>query len=88
MNTGEKDLIRFLRFICGLSECDPPPDRVRFEATIHPRDPVTGSDWMDQLKVDRVPDPQGQLRALLTADDCVRILEQGFDIHLSFSTSQ
>ena len=61
---------------------DQPADKVRFEATIHPRDPVTSSDWMDQLRVDRVPDPKGELRALLTADDCVRILEQGFDIHL------
>lgn len=59
-------------------------DKVRFEATIHPGDKAP-PDWMDHLKVDRVPDPKGQLRALLTADDCVRILELGFEIHLHYA---
>lgn len=59
-----------------------PSDKVRFEATIHPGDQARSADWMDHLEVDRVPDPSGQLRALLTADDCVRLLAKGFEIHL------
>jgi hypothetical protein len=57
----------------------PPP--VRFEATIHPGRNA-GSDWIDRLDIDRVPDPKGGIRALVSAADCVRLLNQGVEIHL------
>jgi hypothetical protein len=56
--------------------------KVRFEATIHAGRKARHADWMNYLDVDRVPDPKNQVRALLTADDCVRLLEQGFEIRL------
>jgi len=37
---------------------------------------------MNYLDIDLVPDPKNKVRALLTADDCVRLLDQGFEIRL------
>jgi hypothetical protein len=37
---------------------------------------------MDQLDIDRVPDPKGLVRALVTAADLARLLDQGFEVHL------
>ena len=54
---------------------------VRFGATIHAA-PNAGPNWVDQLNIDRVPDPKGLVRALVTAADCVRLLDQGFEVHL------
>lgn len=57
------------------------PPKVRFSATIHA--PANANpNWMDQVQVDRVPDPQGQVRALLTEADLVRLLDQGYEIRL------
>ena len=59
-----------------------PLRNVRFEATIHAGRKARSADWMNYLDIDRVPDPKNKVRALLTADDCVRLLEQGFEIRL------
>lgn len=59
-----------------------PASNVLFEATIHPRRKDLNVDLIANLDIDRVPDPKGQLRALLTADDCVRLLDLGFEIRL------
>lgn len=56
--------------------------KVRFEATIHTGRKARSADWMNYLDIDRVPDPKNKVRALLTADDCVRLLEQGIEIRL------
>jgi len=58
-----------------------PGDKVRFEATIHAGRKAK-SDWADHLDIDRVPDAKGRVRALVTADDCVRLLDQGLEIRL------
>ena len=55
---------------------------VRFEATIHAGRKARRPGWADELGIDRVPDPQGRVRALVTADECVRLLEQGFEVRL------
>jgi len=59
-----------------------PARKVRFEATIHPGRKARGANWIDELNVDRVPDSKGLIRALLTADDCVRLLDQGLEVRL------
>ena len=59
-----------------------PRRKVRFEATIHAGRKARIADWMNHLDIDLVPDPKNKVRALLTADDCVRLLEQGFEIRL------
>lgn len=54
---------------------------VRFGATIHAPSNAK-PDWIEQLEIDRLPDPRGLVRALVTAADCVRLLDQGFEIRL------
>jgi hypothetical protein len=54
---------------------------VRFEATIH-AGRTRNFDRLIELDIDRVPDPKGQIRALLSAEDCVRLLEEGFEVRL------
>src|SRR5688500_6581403 len=54
---------------------------MRFDATIHAPDKQRAS-RMDQLDIDRVPDPKGLVRALVTAADLARLLDQGFEVHL------
>ena len=57
------------------------PPTVRFSATIHVRD-QTDPNWMEKLNIDRVPDPTGLIRALVTPEDCVRLVNQGFEVRL------
>lgn len=56
--------------------------KVRFEATIHAGSKARKADWANRLDLDRVPDAKGRIRALITADDCVRLLGQGLEIRL------
>jgi len=48
-------------------------------ASKRPSMPVEGQECRldEYLDIDRVPDPKNKVRALLTADDCVRLLEAG-----------
>jgi hypothetical protein len=55
--------------------------KVRFEATIH-ASRKAGARSIDHLDIDRVPGPKGQLRALVTADECVQLLDLGFEVRL------
>ncbi len=58
---------------------------VRFEATIYPGPKLRRTDWMEELQrldIDRIQAPKGQVRALVTADDCVRLLDRGFEVRL------
>lgn len=55
---------------------------VLFEATIHAKSKGVNVDLITRLDIDRVPDPKGNIRALLTADDCVRLLNLGFEVRL------
>ena len=54
---------------------------MRFDATIYPGS-KTEKDWADALNVDRVPSREGEVRALLTFEDLVRLLEQGLEVRL------
>lgn len=64
----------------GLDYLEFPPT-LRFSATIHPRRKADPN-WMEKLDLDRVPDPKGLVRALVTAADCVRLVNQGLEVHL------
>jgi hypothetical protein len=55
---------------------------MRFEATIYPGRKAETKNWADDLNVDRVPDHEGEVRALLTLNDVVRLLEQGLEVRL------
>jgi len=57
--------------------------KMRFEATIFPGRKAETKTWADDLNVDRVPDgSKGEVRALLTVEDLVRLLEQGLEVRL------
>lgn len=56
---------------------------VRFEATLgstpHRKAVLAAS----ELDLDRLPDAGGKVKLLLTADDARRLLEQGYEVHLT-----
>jgi len=56
--------------------------KMRFEATIYPGRKAKTKDWADDLDVDRVPDAKGRVRALITVEDLVRLLDQGLEVRL------
>lgn len=55
---------------------------VRFEATLHPRPGIAAVGRVDDLDVDRVPDPEGGARVLVDVAECVRLLEAGYEVRL------
>jgi len=56
--------------------------KMRFQATIYPGRKAKTKDWADDLDVDRVPDSKGRVRALITVEDLVRLLDQGLEVRL------
>jgi hypothetical protein len=56
---------------------------VRFEATLGstPHDKAVLA--AAELDLDRLPDADGKVKLLLTADDARRLLEQGYEVHLT-----
>jgi hypothetical protein len=56
--------------------------KMRFEATIYAGRKTKTKDWADDLDVDRVPDAKGQVRALITVEDLVRLLDRGLEVRL------
>lgn len=63
------------------SEYRDPAPTMRFDATIHTRK-KSDPDAINRINIDRVPDSDGLVRGLLTAADCVRLLDQGFEVRL------
>jgi hypothetical protein len=68
------------RKIADKSELQRP--NVRFEATLHPGESGRAHLELDQLGLDRVPDPEGGIRVLVTVDDLIRIVDRGFEVHI------
>lgn len=63
---------------------EPPAEgpSIRFEAIVHaPGERVSLQRVMD-LDLDRVPDPEGAVRLLITAQDAAELLAQGFEVRL------
>ena len=56
--------------------------KMRFGATIYPGRKAKTKDWADDLNIDRVPDAKGRVRALITIEDLVRLLDQGLEVRL------
>ena len=55
---------------------------MRFEAAIFPGRKAKTKEWADDLDVDRVPDAKGRVRALISVEDCVRLLNRGLEVRL------
>jgi hypothetical protein len=59
------------------------PGKQRFEATIHPGDArEMDLDRVAELDLDRVPDPEGMVRALVNLEEISRLVQQGFEVRL------
>ena len=56
--------------------------KMRLEATIYPGRKAKTKEWADDLDIDRVPDAKGRVRALITIQDCVRLLDRGLEVRL------
>lgn len=54
----------------------------RFEATVHAGDQGQTLDGVADLDLDRVPDPEGGVRLLVTADEAAQLVERGYEVHL------
>ncbi len=54
----------------------------RFEATIVPGAQQASLALVADLDLDRIPDPDGEVRVLISAEDAERLLEQGFEVRL------
>ena len=64
----------------------PRPDEAapahRFEATLNPATRARSLTTIEDLALDRLPDVDGQVRLLLSADHAHELLSRGFEIHL------
>jgi hypothetical protein len=56
--------------------------KMRLEATIYPGRKAKTKEWAVDLDVDRVPDAKGRVRALITVEDCVRLLDRSLEVRL------
>ena len=56
---------------------------VRFEATLGATSHRKAVLAAAELDLDRLPDADGQVKLLLTADDARRLLEHGYEVHLT-----
>jgi hypothetical protein len=59
-----------------------PRKALRFEATVHPGDADVPLGRVADLDLDRVPDPQGGVRLLVTTDEIVALLQRGYEVRL------
>ncbi len=55
---------------------------LRFEATLHPRPGAADVARIDDLDIDRVPDPEGGARVLVDVAECLRLVEAGYEVRL------
>jgi hypothetical protein len=54
----------------------------RFEATVHPGAVEVALATVADLDLDRVPDPRGDVRVVVTADEVAELLGRGFEVRL------
>ena len=65
-----------------------PPERgpdapaVRFEAVVHPGERERSLERVADLDLDRVPDPDGGVRVLITSDEAEQLLDRGYEVRL------
>jgi hypothetical protein len=57
------------------------PD-IRFEATVHPGETNQELERVADLDLDRVPDPEGGVRVVVTAEDAARLVARGYEVLL------
>ena len=64
----------------------PRPDEAaaahRFEATLGPATRESSLETVEDLALDRLPDVDGKVRLLLSADHARELVSRGFEVHL------
>jgi hypothetical protein len=62
----------------------PPPESpaIRFDATVHPGATARSLLAVADLDLDLMPDPDDEVRLLVTPEECRRLLESGYEVHL------
>lgn len=60
----------------------PGSQSMRFEATVHAGDQEQTLDGVADLDLDRVPDPEGGVRLVVTVDDAAQLVQRGYEVHL------
>ena len=55
---------------------------LRFEATVHPGETGPALEGVGDLDLDRVPDPEGRVRLLISAEDAAQLLMRGYEVLL------
>ena len=63
-----------------------PPD-LRFEVTVHHGVAGTPMSHVADLDLDRVPDPEGGVRLLATAQECAVLVDEGYEVRLHRTVS-
>lgn len=66
----------------GLGRVNPADGEMRFDAKVHPGASARDLTGVADLDLDRVPDPEVGVRVLVTAGDCARLLQPGYEVHL------
>jgi hypothetical protein len=56
--------------------------QVRFEATVHQGERERAFARVAELDLDRVPDPRGDVRLLVTADELADLVDEGYEVRL------
>ena len=59
-----------------------PGRQLRFEATVHQGDRERALSRVADLDLDRVPDPQGDVRLLIDAEQLAQLLDEGYEVRL------
>lgn len=64
------------------TERQPRAARLRLEATVHPGEKELSLEGVADLDLDRVPDPEGGVRLLVTEEEAIRLVQRGYEVHL------
>jgi hypothetical protein len=56
--------------------------QLRFEATVHQGDRERALSRVADLDLDRVPDPHGDVRLLIDAEELAQLLDEGYEVRL------
>ena len=58
------------------------PEGERFEATVHPGVREAALSRVADLDLDRIPDPRGDIRVIITADELAELVHRGYEVRV------
>ena len=58
------------------------PEGGRFEATVHPGARDVALAQVSDLDLDRIPDPQGGVRVVVTAEELTELVRRGYEVRV------